>query len=182
MFKLAPPQFKDERTALWKFWQPTNEKRGGKRLHRISKSESKSVGSSLKHFFNTRRLLIKQKYSRQCTTVQKEWQTETSYLFRKYSMFWFFLFDDDRHMITGWPSYDNHHMDRMIDWSIIFDNIESPSVCDEYIRIFECSNILVTNIYSDIRSYQFFIYEYIQTFVHVQFVKTNIFVHECVKV
>ena len=34
--------------------------------------------------------------------------------------------------------------------------------CDEYIRIFEYSNILVTNIYSDIRSYQFFFYEYIR--------------------
>ena len=37
--------------------------------------------------------------------------------------------------------------------------------CDKYIRIFEYSNILVTNIYSDIRSYQFFFYEYIRTFV-----------------
>ena len=37
--------------------------------------------------------------------------------------------------------------------------------CDEYIRIFEYSNILVRNIYSDIRSYQFFFYEYIRTFV-----------------
>ena len=42
--------------------------------------------------------------------------------------------------------------------------------CDEYIRIFEYSNILVTNIYSDIRSYQFFFYEYIRTFVRVKFV------------
>ena len=31
------------------------------------------------------------------------------------------------------------------------------------------SNILVTNIYSDIRSYQFFFYEYIRTFVRVKF-------------
>ena len=27
LFDVAPPQFKDERTTLWKFWQPTNEKR-----------------------------------------------------------------------------------------------------------------------------------------------------------
>ena len=47
-----------------------------------------------------------------------------------------------------------------------------PSVpeCDEYIRLFEYSNILVTNIYSDIRSYQFFFFEYIRTFVRVKFV------------
>ena len=39
--------------------------------------------------------------------------------------------------------------------------------CDEYIRIFEYSNILVTNIYSDIHLYQFFFYEYIRIFVRV---------------
>ena len=54
--------------------------------------------------------------------------------------------------------------------------------CDEYIRIFEYSNILVTNIYSDIRSYQFFFYEYIRTFVRVKFVCTNIFGHSLVSV
>jgi len=54
--------------------------------------------------------------------------------------------------------------------------------CDEYIRIFEYSNILVMNIYSDIRSYQFFFYEYIQTFVRVKFVCTNIFGHSLVSV
>ena len=56
------------------------------------------------------------------------------------------------------------------------------SECDEYIRIFEYSNILVTNIYSDIRSYQFFFYEYIRTFVRVKFVCTNIFGHSLVSV
>merc|ERR1712147_189172 len=54
--------------------------------------------------------------------------------------------------------------------------------CDEYIRIFEYSNILVTNIYSDIHSYQFFFYEYIRTFVRVKFVCTNIFGHSLVSV
>ena len=54
--------------------------------------------------------------------------------------------------------------------------------CDEYIRIFEYSNILVTNINSDIRSYQFFFYEYIRTFVRVKFVCTNIFGHSLVSV
>ena len=49
-------------------------------------------------------------------------------------------------------------------------------------NIFEYSNILVTNIYSDIRSYQFFFYEYIQTFVRVKFVCTNIFGHSLVSV
>ena len=48
------------------------------------------------------------------------------------------------------------------------------------IRIFEYSNILVTNIYSDIRSYQFFSYEYIRTFVRVKFFCTNIFGHSLV--
>ena len=51
------------------------------------------------------------------------------------------------------------------------------SECDEYIQIFRYSNILVTNIYSDIRSDQFFVYKYIQTFVC-----TNIFRHPCVSV
>ena len=52
-------------------------------------------------------------------------------------------------------------------------NVCKPA-CDEYIRIFEYSNTLVTNIYSDIRLYQFFFYEYIWTFVRVKFVCTNI--------
>ena len=54
--------------------------------------------------------------------------------------------------------------------------------CDEYIRIFEYSNILVTNIYSNIHSYQFLFYEYIRTFVRVKFVCTNIFGHSLVSV
>ena len=49
-------------------------------------------------------------------------------------------------------------------------------------NIFEYSNILATNIYSDIRSYQFFFYEYIRTFVRVKFVCTNIFGHSLVSV
>ena len=49
-------------------------------------------------------------------------------------------------------------------------------------NIFKYSNILITNIYSDIRSYQFFFYEYIRTFVRVKFVCTNIFGHSLVSV
>ena len=49
-------------------------------------------------------------------------------------------------------------------------------------NIFEYSNILVTNIYSDIRSYQFFFYEYIRTFVRVKFACTDIFKHSLVSV
>ena len=49
-------------------------------------------------------------------------------------------------------------------------------------NIFEYSNILVTNIYSDIRSYQIFFYEYIQTFIRIKFVCTNIFEHSFVSV
>ena len=49
-------------------------------------------------------------------------------------------------------------------------------------NIFEYLNILVTNIYLDIRSYQFFFYKYIQTFVCVKFVCTNIFGHSLVSV
>ena len=54
--------------------------------------------------------------------------------------------------------------------------------CDEYIRIFEYSNILGTNIYSDIHSGQFCLYEYIRTFVRVKFVCTNIFRHSFMSV
>ena len=49
-------------------------------------------------------------------------------------------------------------------------------------NIFEYLNILVTNIYSDIRSYQFFFYEYIRTFVRLKFVCTNIFGYSLVSV
>ena len=49
-------------------------------------------------------------------------------------------------------------------------------------NIIEYSNILVTNIYSDFRSYQFFFCEYIRTFVRVKFVCTNIFGHSLVSV
>ena len=51
-------------------------------------------------------------------------------------------------------------------------------------NIFEYSNILGTNIYSDIRTYQFVFYEYIRTFVHINFLYEYIrtFVGECVRV
>ena len=66
-----------------------------------------------------------------------------------------------------------------INWNIIaLHVITKQSVTN----IFEYSNILVTNIYSDIRSYQFFFYEYIRTFVRVKFVCTNIFGHSLVSV
>ena len=76
---------------------------------------------------------------------------------------------------------------QMSDVSLVAGGVSIPgfqsgSECDEYIRIFEYSNILVTNIYSDIRSYQFFFYEYIRTFVRVKFVCTNIFGHSLVSV
>ena len=58
----------------------------------------------------------------------------------------------------------------------------STPECDEYIRIFEYSNILVTNIYSDIRSYQFFFYEYIRAFVRVKFACSNVLGHSLVSV
>ena len=62
-----------------------------------------------------------------------------------------------------------------------------PNLCQDcadqsVTNIFEYSNILVTNIYSDIRSYQFFFYEYIRTFVRVKFVCTNIFGQSLVSV
>ena len=53
---------------------------------------------------------------------------------------------------------------------------------DQYIRIFEYLNILGTNIYSDIHSGQFCLYEYIRTFVRVKFVCTNIFRHSFMSV
>ena len=65
---------------------------------------------------------------------------------------------------------------------VVDDRDKSLSECDEYIRIFKYSNILVTNIYSDIRSYKFFFYEYIRTFVRVKFVCANIFGHSLVSV
>ena len=56
-----------------------------------------------------------------------------------------------------------------------FDNRYKPSlirrlwmgVAQSVTNIFKYSNILVTNIYSNICSYQFFFYEYIGTFVRV---------------
>ena len=69
-----------------------------------------------------------------------------------------------------------------IGFAIEYITLIFVSECDEYIRIFEYSNILVTNIYSDIRSYHFFFYEYIRTFVRVKFVCTNIFGHSLVSV
>ena len=54
--------------------------------------------------------------------------------------------------------------------------------CDEYILIFEYSNILVTNIYSDIRLYQTISYEYIQIFVRVKQTCMNVFGHSFVSV
>ena len=56
------------------------------------------------------------------------------------------------------------------------------NICAPYIRIFEYSNILGTNIYSDIRSGQFCLYEYIRTFGRVKFVFTNIFGHSFMSV
>ena len=73
--------------------------------------------------------------------------------------------------------------------SMIFSELKGT--CELVIRkytfqsvtnIFEYSNIFVTNIYSDIHSNQFFFYEYIQTFVRVKFVCTNIFGHSLVRV
>ena len=52
----------------------------------------------------------------------------------------------------------------------------------EYIWIFEYLNILVTNIYSNIRSYQFFFYKHIWTFFRVKFVWTNLFGHSFVSI
>ena len=49
-------------------------------------------------------------------------------------------------------------------------------------NIFEYSNILGNNIYSDIRSGQFCLYEYIWTFVRVKFVCMNIFRHSFMSV
>ena len=66
-------------------------------------------------------------------------------------------------------------------FSLIQAFCQSSSECDEYIRIFEYLNISDTNIYLDIRSYQFFdtnmfgysfvsifLYEYIQTFIRIK--------------
>ena len=57
-------------------------------------------------------------------------------------------------------------------------NLPNQSVAN----IFEYLNIFVTNVYSDIHSYQFFRSEYIRTFVRVKFVCTNIFRHSFVNV
>ena len=54
--------------------------------------------------------------------------------------------------------------------------------CDEYIRIFWYSNTLGTNIYLDIRSGQFCLYQYIWTFVGVKYVCMNIFRHSFMSV
>ena len=41
---------------------------------------------------------------------------------------------------------------------------------------------MVTNIYSDLRSFQFFFYKYIWTFIRVKFVWTNLFGHSSLSV
>ena len=79
--------------------------------------------------------------------------------------------------------HQNHHIHQIHQNHHIHQIRQYPeSECDEYIRIFEYSNILVTNIYSDIRSYHFFFCEYIRTFVRVKFVCTNIFGYSLVSV
>ena len=77
-------------------------------------------------------------------------------------------------------SQNNLHLQYSISSRHRLDYYARRSECDEYIQIFKYSNILVTNIYSDIRSYQLFFYEYIWTFVRVKFVCTNIFGHSLV--
>ena len=81
-----------------------------------------------------------------------------------------------------WEAYLNIGIKLLKGSYIIYISVGFGAECDEYIRIFEYSNILVTNIYLDIRSYQFFFYEYIQTFVRVKFVCTNTFGHSLVSV
>ena len=54
--------------------------------------------------------------------------------------------------------------------------------CESVTNIFEYLNILVTNIFSDIRSYHLLFNEFIRTFVRVKFVCTNIFGHSLVSV
>ena len=56
----------------------------------------------------------------------------------------------------------------IIDTAALSENSSAPE-CDEYIRIFEYSNIFDPNIYSDIRSYHFldtniFGYSFVSTF------------------
>ena len=57
-------------------------------------------------------------------------------------------------------------------------NLPNQSVAN----IFKYLNIFVTNVYSDINSYQFFLSEYIRTFVRAKFVCSNIFRHSFVNV
>ena len=81
-----------------------------------------------------------------------------------------------------------HFRSSPMKWEDVFEDVSShlsansEAECDEYIRIFEYSNILGTNIYSDIHSGQFCLYEYIRTFVRVKFVCTNIFRHSFMSV
>ena len=46
------------------------------------------------------------------------------------------------------------------------------SECDKYIKIFK---FFYTNIYSDLCSYKFIGYKYIQILIHVKFLDMNIF-------
>ena len=65
-------------------------------------------------------------------------------------------------------------------FTILYSGLSTLSECEEYIRIFECSNIFVTNIYLDISSYWFdmnifrssFVlfswYQYIRIFIRIK--------------
>ena len=79
--------------------------------------------------------------------------------------------------ITNW-SPTGHQVVAETTQVIMGDRVPFQSVTN----IFEYSNILVIDIYSDIRSYQFFFYEYIRTFIRIKFVCTNIFGHSFVSV
>ena len=57
--------------------------------------------------------------------------------------------------------------------------VQSTPECDQYIRIIQW---ICQNIFMDVHSYWFVWCEYIQTFVHVKFVCTNIFIHLFVSV
>ena len=84
-----------------------------------------------------------------------------------------------KHYISG--GLVGHHWN----WIIFFVLTLWPFhlvTCQSVTNIFEYSNILVTNIHSDIRWYQFFFYEYIRTFVGVKFVCSNIFGHSFMSV
>ena len=92
--------------------------------------------------------------------------------------------DRQRRPKSNGKSKQDHHGTDEIGWEERRRPLFWPSEAlnQSVTNILEYSNIFLTNIFSDIHSYQFFRDEYIQTFVCVKFSNMNIFGYSFVSV